>query len=114
MSEQVQPKYLTLVDARTYCGLPKRTLKRAIKAGHVRSLNRGRRLIDRESLEAWIVSSPACGINRVITPRRLTRKEVRQHTGLTLSTIDLHIKAKRFKTEMVGGRKLVDRTSFDE
>lgn len=59
MSTQVQPKYLTLTDARTYCGLSERTLKRAIKAGLVKSFNRGRRLIDRESLDAWIEGKPA-------------------------------------------------------
>lgn len=59
MSTQVQPKYLTLPDARIYCGLSERTLKRAIHAGKVRSFNRGRRLIDRESLDAWIEGKPA-------------------------------------------------------
>lgn len=58
MNAQVQPKYLTLADARAYCGLSERTLKRAIKAEKVKSFIQGRRLIDRESLDAWIEGKP--------------------------------------------------------
>lgn len=54
MSAEVQPKYLNLRDAAKYCGLSERTLKRAIKTEKVKSFIQGRRLIDRQSLDAWI------------------------------------------------------------
>ena len=55
------PKWLTLEGASTYSGLTIRTLQNYIAAGHVRSANvvaagnsRGRRLVDRASLDAFI------------------------------------------------------------
>jgi hypothetical protein len=52
-------------------------------------------------------------MKQTIAPRWLTRKGAKQYTGLALSTIDLHIKAKRFKTHLAGGRRLIDRISLD-
>lgn len=53
--KQIEPKYLNLADASRYCGLAKRTLEDACKAGKFRNFVQARRrLIDRESLDAWI------------------------------------------------------------
>jgi len=57
----ILPRWLTLEGASTYSGLTIRTLQNYIAAGHVRSSNvvapgntRGRRLLDRASLDAFI------------------------------------------------------------
>lgn len=64
MSHQITPRWLTLGNdgtAKAYCGLSDTTIKRAIRDGLIKSHivngrgeERGRRLIDRESLDAWI------------------------------------------------------------
>jgi len=60
-AQLIAPRWLTLDKAAAYCGLGQRCLQNYIKAGHIRSSNavapgatRGRRLIDRESLDAFI------------------------------------------------------------
>ena len=57
----IAPRWLTLEGASTYSGLTIRTLQNYIAAGHVRSSNvvaagntRGRRLLDRASLDDFI------------------------------------------------------------
>jgi hypothetical protein len=70
--EPIAPRWLTLEGASTYSGLTVRTLQNYITAGHVRSSNvvakgktRGRRLVDRRSLDAFIeegVSRPPAEI----------------------------------------------------
>ena len=57
----ITPRWLTLQGANTYSGLTIRTLQNHITAGHIVSANvvapgnsRGRRLIDRASLDAFI------------------------------------------------------------
>ena len=61
MTQSVTPKWLTLTQAAIYSGLGLRVLQNHAKAGFIRSSNvvspgstRGRRLIDRESLDAFI------------------------------------------------------------
>jgi hypothetical protein len=57
----ISPRWFTLEGASTYSGLTIRTLQNYIAAGHVRSAtvvaagkSRGRRLVDRASLDAFI------------------------------------------------------------
>ena len=57
----IAPRWLTLEGASTYSGLTIRTLQNYIAAGHIRSSNvvatgktRGRRLLDRASLDDFI------------------------------------------------------------
>lgn len=57
----ILPRWLTLEGASTYSGLTIRTLQNYITAGHIVSANvvapgnsRGRRLLDRASLDAFI------------------------------------------------------------
>jgi hypothetical protein len=52
--EKLAPRWLNVNDASRYCGLSVRTINRIVKAGHVASYARGRRLIDRWSLDDWI------------------------------------------------------------
>lgn len=61
MSYKITPRWLTLTQATCYSGIGERTLQNHVKAGFLRSSNacapgatRGRRLIDRESLDAFI------------------------------------------------------------
>jgi excisionase family DNA binding protein len=61
MSQAIQPRYLNLKDASKYCGLSARTLERAVKDKKVKSYIQGRRLIDRESLDAWITGANDSG-----------------------------------------------------
>lgn len=57
---QIQPRYLSMKDAATYTGLTTRTLHKAVANNSVRSFLNGRkRLILRESLDAWIEGKPA-------------------------------------------------------
>lgn len=58
MSAPVQPKYLNVKDAARYCGLSERTIKRRIREKCFKTFIQGRRLIDRESLDAWIEGKP--------------------------------------------------------
>lgn len=52
---KIQPRYLNLADASRYCGLAKRTLEDAAKAGKFRNFVQARRrLVDRASLDEWI------------------------------------------------------------
>lgn len=52
---KIKPKYLNLEGAARYCGLAKRTLEDAAKANKFANFVQARRrLIDRESLDAWI------------------------------------------------------------
>jgi hypothetical protein len=59
--QTIAPRWLTLTQATVYSGLGTRALQNHIRAGFIRSSNacapgaiRGRRLIDRESLDAFI------------------------------------------------------------
>lgn len=60
-ASSITPRWLSYDQAANYSGLGKRVLQNHVKAGYVRSSNciapgcsRGRRLIDRESLDAFI------------------------------------------------------------
>jgi excisionase family DNA binding protein len=56
----IQPRYLSMKDAATYTGLTTRTLHKAVANNSVRSFLNGRkRLILRESLDAWIEGAGA-------------------------------------------------------
>lgn len=60
MKVKVQPRYLSLANSAIYTGLSVRTLNKAVKSKAVKSyLNGRKRLIDRESLDAWIEGKPA-------------------------------------------------------
>lgn len=61
MSDKITPRWFTYSQATAYSGIGERTLQNHIRAGHIRSSNccapgstRGRRLIDRKSLDAFI------------------------------------------------------------
>jgi len=68
----VTPKWFTYDAAQGYSGIGARTLQTFVKKGYIRSSNccapgstRGRRLIDRESLDAFIeagVGAPATSL----------------------------------------------------
>lgn len=52
---EIQPRWLNAKGAAKYSGMSERTIRRLIQNKTVRSSLRGRcRLIDRESLDAWI------------------------------------------------------------
>ncbi len=58
---QILPRWMKLKDAQKYCGLHERTIRRHIDAGLVKSKmvkqpddQRGVRVVDRESLDAFI------------------------------------------------------------
>jgi len=60
-TNDITPRWLTYEKAEIYSGLGTRVLQNHVKAGFIRSSNavapgatRGRRLIDRESLDAFI------------------------------------------------------------
>ena len=60
-NQSITPRWLTLTQASIYSGLGTRVLQNHIRAEYIRSSNvcapgstRGRRLIDRESLDAFI------------------------------------------------------------
>ncbi|GAA5120423.1 helix-turn-helix domain-containing protein [Luteolibacter yonseiensis] len=69
MNDTIMPEWLTLEGAARYCGLSTRTLESLVKDLHVVSSNvrmpgksRGRRLLKRASLDAFIesgISGPA-------------------------------------------------------
>lgn len=76
--EQIEPRWLTYEGAERYSGLNKRTLQNYVKDGHVRSSNvkqpgatRGRRLIDRQSLDEFIEG----GISEPPTDLAMNRKK---------------------------------------
>lgn len=52
--EKMRPRWLNMRDASRYCGLSVATLTRVVKEGHVISHIRGRRLVDRWSLDEWV------------------------------------------------------------
>ena len=59
--DNITPRWLTYASAAKYSGLSARTIQNYVNAGHVQSSNvmapgatRGRRLIDRASLDAFI------------------------------------------------------------
>ena len=63
-SDKIKPKWLTYQTAPRYCGLCEGTLRNYEKAGLIRVANviipgskRGRKLIDRESLDEFIEAS---------------------------------------------------------
>lgn len=59
MKQKVTPRYLSLANSAIYTGLSVRTLNKAVKDNKVKSyLNGRKRLIDRESLDAWIEGRP--------------------------------------------------------
>ena len=60
-SHAITPRWLTLDQAAIYSGLGIRVLQNHVKAGYIRSSNvvapgcsRGRRVLDRESLDSFI------------------------------------------------------------
>lgn len=65
MDTKAPPRWLTLGyngTCKPYCGLSDKTVGRAIRRGEIKShMAGGRRLIDRESLDAWIEGKPAQG-----------------------------------------------------
>ncbi|MCX6879479.1 MAG: helix-turn-helix domain-containing protein [Verrucomicrobia bacterium] len=59
----INPRWLTLPQAAAYSGIGERCIQNYLRAGHIRSSNcrapgatRGRRLIDRESLDNFILA----------------------------------------------------------
>ena len=69
----IQPRYLSMKDAATYTGLTTRTLHKAVANNSVRSFLNGRkRLILRESLDAWIEGKPASA-----RPARLHQDDIK-------------------------------------
>ena len=70
------PRWLTIESASSYSGFSKSTVQNYIKAGLIRSSNvvapgnsRGRRLIDRESLDAFIEA----GVDREPTALKMNQ-----------------------------------------
>jgi excisionase family DNA binding protein len=59
MQVEITPRWLSLANASKYSGLSVRTLNKAVKSKSFKSyLNGRKRLIDRESLDAWIEGKP--------------------------------------------------------
>ena len=61
MHDEITRRWLNYQQAEIYSGIGQRTIQSHVKAGYIRSSNacapgtsRGRRLIDRESLDAFI------------------------------------------------------------
>lgn len=112
--ETIQPRYLSMKDAAIYTGLTTRTLHKAVAKELVRSFLNGRkRLVLRESLDAWIERPQSGGMPQTVTPRWLSRKAATQYCGLSKTTIDLHIREGTFQTQKAGRNRLIDREALD-
>lgn len=59
MKQELQPRYLNIKGAANYCGLSTRRIEQAVAANEVVSYLMGRRrLILRESIDAWVEGRP--------------------------------------------------------
>jgi ribosomal protein S12 len=56
VSQVITPDWLTLESAHQWCGISVRKLERHVKANDFLHKFQGVRLINRESLDAWIMS----------------------------------------------------------
>ena len=78
-SEQITRRWLTYQQAEIYSGIGSRTLQNHVRAGFIRSSNacapgstRGRRLIDRRSLDEFIEAGVNAPMTQLVMNTRRT------------------------------------------
>ena len=144
----VEPGWYSLADAASYTGLSLKEITTAVSFGRliahkvkIASDRGGRRLIRRESLDAWIEGRSAneavidrpvadelkairsqifllrCSVEArptVLPPRWMKLRVAAKYSGLSDTTLRKLIKSGAFRSALVGGSRLIDRVSLDE